>query len=135
MMPTKRSIVRTNIVFLTVLSLLWYMCWKPSSIPPLLSCEITEPEKIRSWMENELVTTVQPPVKANCQLLKVGNRTEQERVLSELKNWTNRETIDEFYTKAQRCSYVRNLLSSDNFYISDTERNFSIAYSIVFHNR
>ena len=59
-------------------------------------------EKIRSWMENELVTTVQPPVKANCQLLKVGNRTEQERVLSELKNWTNRETIDEFYTKAQR---------------------------------
>ena len=131
------------------LSLLWYMCWKPSSIPPLPpSWESTvPPEKmingstvppkkinIRSWIENELVTIVQPQVKANCQLLKAGNRTEQERVVSELKTWTNRETIDEFYTKAQRCSYVRNLLSSDNFYISDTERNFSIAYSIVFHN-
>ena len=153
------------------LSLLWYMCWKPSSIPPLPaswestvppekineSTAVLPPEKmingstvppekingstvplekinIRSWIENELVTIVQPPVKANCQLLKAGNRTEQERVVSELKNWTNKETIDEFYTKAQRCSYVRNLLSSDNFYISDTERNFSIAYSIVFHN-
>ena len=133
-MAKKRSIVRAIIFLFTSLSLLWYMCWKPSSVPPLPSCETTEPGKIRSWIENELVTTVQPPVRANCQLLKVGNRTEQERVLSELKNWTNRETIDEFYTKAQRCSYVRNLLSSDTFYISDTERNFSIAYSVLFHN-
>ena len=45
---------------------------------------------IRSWIENELVTIVQPQVKANCQLLKAGNRTEQERVVSELKTWTNK---------------------------------------------
>ena len=38
------------------------------------------------------MTTVQPPVKAKYQLLKVGNCTEQERVLGELKNWTNKVT-------------------------------------------
>ena len=99
-------------------------------------CQVTVPEDIKSWMGNELVTAVQPPVEANCQLLKDGNHTEQERVLNELKNWTNSETVDEFYTKVQEteCFYVKNLLSSENFYISDTERNFSLAYVILFHN-
>ena len=99
------------------------------------SCQTSVPERIKSWAGNDgLVTAVQPPVEASCQLLKTGNRTEQERVLSELKTWTNRETVDEFYTKVQRCSYVRNLLSSENFYTSDTERNFPLAYAILFHN-
>ena len=104
--------------------------------PPLLwaSCQTTVPDRIRSWIGNGLVTTVNPPVKANCQQLKARNRTEQERVLGKLKNWTNSETIDEFYTKAKNCSYVRDLLSSDNFYISDTEKNFPLAYVILFHN-
>ena len=97
-------------------------------------CQATVPEKIRSWMGNELVTAVHPPIEANCQLLKDGDHTEQERVLNELKTWTNNETVDEFYTKIQHCSYVRDLLSSDNFYVSDTERNFPLAYVIPFHN-
>ena len=93
------------------------------------------PKSIKSWAGNDgLVTAVQPPVEANGQLLKTGNSTEQERVQSELKTWTNKETIDEFYTKVQRCSYVRNLLSSENFYTSDTERNFPLAYAILFHD-
>ena len=96
-------------------------------------CQVTVPEDIKSWMGNGLVTAVQPPVEANCQLLKDGNHTEQERVLNKLKNWTNSETVDEFYTKVQNCSCVRNLLSSENFYISDTEKNFSLAYSMLFH--
>ena len=104
--------------------------------PPLLgpSCQTTVPDGIKSWIGNGLVTTVNPPVKANCQQLKAGNRTEQEIVLGKVKNWTNSETIDEFYTKAKNCSYVRDLLSRDNFYISDTERNFPLAYVIMFHN-
>ena len=64
-----------------------------STVPPEKINGSTVPlEKIniRSWIENELVTIVQPQVKANCQLLKAGNRTEQERVVSELKTWTNR---------------------------------------------
>ena len=57
------------------------------------------PKSIKSWAGNDgLVTAVQPPVEANGQLLKTGNSTEQERVQSELKTWTNKETIDEFYT-------------------------------------
>ena len=91
------------------------------------------PGEIKSWMGSGLVTTVQPPVEANCQLLKDGNHAEQERMLNELKDWTNSETVDDFYTKVQSCSYLRNLLSSDNFYTSATERNFSLAYSILYH--
>ena len=106
------------------------------STPPLIgpSCQTTAPDRIKSWIGNGLVTTVNPPVKANCQQLKARNRTEQEIVLDKLKNWTNSETIDEFYTKAKNCSYVRDLLSSDNFYVSDTEKNFPLAYVIMFHN-
>ena len=104
--------------------------------PPLLgpSCQTTVPDRIKSWIGNGLITTVNPPVKANCQQLKAKNRTEQEIVLGKLKNWTNKETIDEFYSKVKRCSYVRDLLSRDNFYISDTEKKFPLAYVILFHN-
>ena len=119
--------------------LLSYISYKkPSSIPPLPSlvhdskCQIM-PGEIKSWARSGLVTTVQPPVEANCQLLKDENHAEQERMLNELKNWTNSETVDDFYTKVQNCSYVRNLLSSDNFYISATEINFPLAYSILYH--
>ena len=58
------------------------------STPPLLgpSCQTTVPDRIKSWIGNGLVTTVNPPVKANCQQLKAGNRTEQEIVLGKLKN-------------------------------------------------
>ena len=128
--------------------LLWYMYQnqRQSTIPVFITpgkvlhrtetslCEAAVPEKIRSWMGNELVTAVHPPVEANCQLLKDGDHTEQKRVLNELKNWTNDETVDEFYTKIQNCSYVRDLLSSDNFYISDTEKNFPLAYVILFYD-
>ena len=130
--------------------LLWYMYQnqRQSTIPifnrgevlsgytdtPICDGQAAVPEKIRSWMGDELVTAVHPPVEANCQLLKDGDHTEQKRVLNELKNWTNSETVDEFYTKIQNCSYIRDLLSSDNFYISDTERNFSLAYIILFYD-
>ena len=93
----------------------------------------TAPEEIKSWIGNELVTAVQPPVEADCELLKEGNFTEQERVLNGQKNWTNNETVDEFYTNIQNCSYVKNLLSGNNFYISATELNFSLAYAMLFH--
>ena len=135
---TKHIVCAVLIVSSSVF-LLWYMYGKPSSILPMSSIVYMPsvlhivPGEIKSWMGNELVTTVQPPVEANCQLLKDGNHTEQERVTNELKNWSNSETDSEFYTKVQKCSYVRNLLSSNNFYISDTERNFPLAYIMQFH--
>ena len=141
--------VLSIVVSLTTLSLIsWYIyssktTAKMSSLVTLeplrlvneqfLSCWNTIPDEIKSWMGNELVTAVQPPVEANCQLLKDENYTEQERVMNELENWTNSETVDEFYTKIQSCFYVRNLLSGYNFYTSAAEKRFSLAYSILFH--
>ena len=133
----KKHIVCAVLIVSSSVFLLWYMYRKPSPILPmsyLPSVFHIVPGKTKPWMGNGLVTTVQPPVQANCQLLKDGNHTEQERVMNELKTWTNSETVSEFYTKVQRCSYVRNLLSSNNFYISDTERNFPLAYAILFHD-
>ena len=132
----RKHIVCAVLIVSSSMLLLWYMYKEPSSTPSILcfpsKCHIL-PGEIKSWMGNGLVTTVQPPVQANCQLLKDGNHTEQERVTNELKNWTNSETDSEFYTKVQKCSYVRNLLSSNNFYISDTERNFPLAYAMLFY--
>ena len=133
----RRQVIYTVFIVPSSVFLLWYMYKEPASIPSILplpsKCHIVTGQ-IKSWIGNGLVTTVQPPVEANCQLLKDGDYTEQERVLNELKNWINSETVDEFYTKVQKCSYVRNLLSRNNFYISDTESNFPLAYIILFHD-
>ena len=132
-----RIVCSVFIVSFMVILLSYISYKKPSSIPPLPSlvhdskCQIM-PGEIKSWMRSGLVTTVQPPVEANCQLLKDGNHTEQERMLNELKNWTNSETVDDFYTKVQSCSYVRNLLSSDNFlHICHREKLFISIFNSV----
>ena len=39
-----------------------------------------------------------------------------------------------FMPKMSNCNYVREMLSRHNFYISDTEWEFPLAYAIAFHD-
>ena len=89
----------------------------------------------RAWENGGLVTNLShPPLKTDCRQLREGNETEQNLTLATLKRWTNPVTDDEFYTKIANCDYVREMLSPHNFYNSDTERKFPLAYAIAFHN-
>ena len=84
---------------------------------------------------NGLVTNLShPPLKTDCQQLREGNETEQNLTLAALKRWTNPVTDDEFYAKISNCDYVREIFSPDNFYNSDAEIKFPLAYAIAFHN-
>ena len=85
-------------------------------------------------VENGLVTSFYPPVEANCHQLQAGNSKESDRVRAALKHWTNSVSDQKFYKKLANCSYVKNLFSAKNFYVSEMERNFPLAYAVVFHN-
>ena len=90
----------------------------------------------RAWRNNHgLVTYLShPPLKTDCQQLREGNETEQKLTLAALNKWTNPVTDDEFYAKISNCDYVREIFSPDNFYNSDAEIKFPLAYAIAFHN-
>ena len=89
----------------------------------------------RAWENSGLVTTLShPPLKTNCQRLCEGNETEQNLTLAALKKWTNPITDDEFYAKMSNCNFIREMLSPHNFYNSDTEKRFPLAYAIAFHD-
>ena len=103
---------------------------------PPFTCKSTSPDRIKTWSRGwgGLVTRLYPPVEADCQLLQAGNRGEQKRVAAQLKKWNNSETLDEFYSKLSECVYVRELFSSDNFYVSESEQTFPLAFVLLFHN-
>lgn len=98
------------------------------------ACNATNPSQIKTWSGSGPVTTLTPPVEADCRQLFAGNETEQERVLDQLKKWRNSEAMDDFYSNINECFYMREQFSADNFYISDSERSFPLAYAILFHN-
>ena len=95
------------------------------------SCNSTNPEAIITW--SGLITSLHPPVKANCQQLNAGNFAEQRRVRSALEHWTNAMSDETFYEIITNCSNVRKLFSPNNFYISQTEKDFPLAYAILFY--
>ena len=99
-----------------------------------ISASCANPEGIIVWRGTGLVTTLYPPVEANCRQLQAGNSTESIRVRSALKIWANSVSDQTFYKKLTKCSYVKNLFSPSAFYISETERNFPLAYVLLFHN-
>ena len=92
-----------------------------------LACNATNPSQIKTWSGSGPVTTLTPPVEADCHQLFAGNETEQERVLDQLKKWRNSEANDDFYSNISECFYMRKQFSSDNFYISDSEWSFPLA--------
>ena len=71
---------------------------------------------------------------ADCQQLQAGNRSEITRVEGLLKNWKNDLSDEYFYQNLNNCSYIKSIFTADNFYISDVEKNFPLAYAVLFYD-
>jgi len=84
---------------------------------------------IKSW-RSEVITQLEPPVEKNCGLLQSGNRNEISRVKSALKSWSNSESEQQWIQRMGNCSTVIEEFSN-NFYISQEEINFPLAYIFI----
>ena len=87
-----------------------------------------------TWRQGGLVTSVSPLVPGNCQKLQVGNTSEINRIEGLLKNWKNNISDKDFYQNLKNCSYIKSIFNADNFYISDIEIDFPLAYAVLFYD-
>ena len=83
----------------------------------------------KSW-KSEIITQLQPPVEKNCRLLQSGSRSEISRVKSTLKSWSNSESEQQWIQRMSNCSNVIEEFSN-NFYISQEEIDFPLAYIFI----
>ena len=96
-------------------------------------CAAVKTRDIVSWRRG-LVTELQPRVAKSCERLKLGVPQEQAGVRLALKSWAPRETEGEFRERMTKCPQVWEEFSPRNFYNSATERDFPLAFVLVFHN-
>ena len=96
-------------------------------------CAAVDTQAIVSWKRG-LVTELQPAIAKNCEKLKLSIPQEQASVRLALSSWKPRETDEEFRERMTECPQVWSEFSEHNFYNSETEVNFPIAYVLVFHN-
>ena len=97
-------------------------------------CNYYRTHKPLSWNHHGLVTNLTPAIEANCRELQKGSKREIKRVRGILNNWKNHMSDWRFLKKLQKCSYVRSIFSPDNFYTSNKERDFPLAYVFLFYD-
>ena len=133
--PTDRDYAPTNISSLSVTNSSHNLVRsRPTDKPVSKACAHYRTQIPLTWNQQGLVTTVSPLVSANCQKLQAGNTSEIKRVEGLLKDWRNDVSDKEFYHNLKHCSYIKSIFSADNFYISDMERDFPLAYAMLFYN-
>ena len=93
------------------------------------SCAISFTAK--SW-NTCMLTRYWPEVSARCDLLWNGDSKEVKRVKRRLGLWRNSVSDKQFLKKLRNCTYVQDLLN-DNFYTSQVEIEFPIAFLFVIH--
>ena len=96
-------------------------------------CAGVDTSAIVSWKRG-LVTEIQPNIVKNCEKLKLSIPQEQASVRLALRSWKPRETNEEYRRRMTECPQVWSEFSEHNFYNSQKEVDFPIAYVLVFHN-
>ena len=83
--------------------------------------------------ERQSITRVLPAVPASCSLLMKGDAEETERVRNQLSSWKN-AISDSYYLHhyLTNCSAIQS--EFNNFYVSQEEKDFPIAYQMVLHS-
>ena len=89
-------------------------------------CDITG---VYSWKRN-IVTVLQPRIKADCRALSAGDVGELTKVKEKLKTWKNVESEAHFLNGLNNCSHVVEEYFN-NFYVSPEEERFPLAYILV----
>ena len=77
-----------------------------------------------------LLQYLNPSINASCELLFKGDKQERQRIRNALKSWkppNDTETIK----LIKDCQHIRTEFM-DNFYISETERNFPLAFQCLY---
>ena len=93
-------------------------------------CAISFPAK--SWT-TDVLTRYQPEVSARCDLLWGGDSEEVDKVKRLLVPWRNSISDGKFLKNLHNCAYVQDLFK-DNFYTSQVEADFPIAFVFVIHD-
>ena len=84
-----------------------------------------------SWKE-ETVSQVGIPIKRDCKKLRANNKTEVQKVKSQIGQWKKNKPWEQFALKYKNMSYEEIKHEFENsFYVSETEKDFPIAYIFV----
>lgn len=86
----------------------------------------------KSWKDGA-ITVLQPHIAKNCSKIFRGDAEEVKRVLMKSANWKNSLSDQQFFKMTKKCSWVRYYFDS-NMYVTDLERSFPIAFTLVVHN-
>jgi hypothetical protein len=92
-------------------------------------------QQFKSWKQG-VVTLLEPEIPRNCAALFTGtNQTEIRRVTEANQNWNSSEYDQKFanlYLDSEDCEEIRAEFEG-NFYTSDEERSFPLAFSLNVH--
>ena len=83
------------------------------------------------YPDTRLLQSLSPSFHPSCPLLFKGNKFEQTRIRKLIKSWTP-PTDEQTLKSLNNCSLVRKHFSN-NFYVSSTESNFSIAVEMLIY--
>ena len=86
----------------------------------------------KSWNDGA-VTILQPHIAKNCSRLFGGDAEELKMVNAKTAKWNNSLSDQGFFELTMDCSWVRYYFSN-NFYVTELERSFPIAFSFLVHN-
>lgn len=103
-------------------------------ITGLSSISLNHCHRKMSWpaWNRGVVTRMSPPIEANCPLLWKGDKNEKSRVKTQLSSWKNSISDSHYYSHyLTNCSAIQAEFS--NFYISQEEKNFPIAFLMNIH--
>lgn len=87
-----------------------------------------------SWpaWESHVLTRTQPVIQKQCELLWVGDNEEVDTVSAQIENWTNQVSDESFLSEyLSSCAAIQTEFT--NFYVSEMEKNFPIAFLMNVH--
>ncbi len=83
----------------------------------------------KSWSKG-IVTQLQPVIQKDCQGLFRGSKHEKDRVKKQRHHWKANQSVNEFVRRMSNCVLVHEEFL-ENFYVSQLEKDFPIAYILV----
>ena len=99
---------------------------------PIASCEQLGSD-ISSFKKRKRVTIHDPPIEASCRLLFTGNKQELSKIKARKRNWKGDISDEEYMENLHRnCKKVRQEFN-DNFYSSETEKSFPVAFEMLIY--
>ena len=88
--------------------------------------------RYRAW-RNGVVTAVSPDFPVNCSKLWAGDENEVKRVNQTMSSWKNALSDEDILREVKNCYWLRYSFSN-NLYISDLEKDFPLAFSLVVYD-